>query len=92
MLRVNENKDEIIFRAVPIKEWIIAGILAFILISGVSLWLYYGAISSGLVWLVYFSVFLGGALLFFLINEAITIKINKPGKTISIRKQSFIKL
>lgn len=91
MLRVRQNKEEITICTVPVKEWIISSILGFILISVISLWLYYGAISSGLVWLGFFSVFLGGYLIIFLINEATTIKINKHSKTISIRKQNFIK-
>jgi hypothetical protein len=91
MLRVRQNEEEIIIRTVPVKEWIIGSILGFILVSVISLWLYYGAVSSGSVWLVFFSVFLGGYLIIFLINKATTIKINKPGKTISIRKQNFIK-
>lgn len=36
MLRITENKDEIIVRLVPIKEWIIASTAALILISAIS--------------------------------------------------------
>jgi hypothetical protein len=90
MLRITENKDEIIIRTVPIKEWIIASIITLVFISVVSVWLFYGANSSGLVWLIYFSVFLCVMLLFFL-NEATSVKINKSGKTVSIRKQNLFK-
>ena len=90
MLRIKENKDEIIVRAIPIRGWITAGVVALILIFIITAWLISRTGVSGAMWIIPYLVFLGGVLFFILqTSPATTIKINKPGETVSIRKQSF---
>jgi len=90
MVRITDNADEITVQSIPVKDWIIAGSFTFVFVSVISLWLLYGANSSGLVWLFYLAVILAGFVFVFM-NEATTIRINKTGKTVSVRKHTFYK-
>ncbi|HEY0459327.1 MAG TPA: hypothetical protein VGC97_09345 [Pyrinomonadaceae bacterium] len=91
MLRITESKDEIIVREVPIIHWTASvTILVVLSLIGYFSFLYKRDIFD-LIWTlgIFFSA---GAFLFYIFAvPATTTKINKPGKTVSIRKQSLIK-
>ena len=90
MLRVAQNKDEIIIRELPVANWIgFSGFTIFLFV------LFLISLSlnkdiSDQLWLTFIGV---GALIFLsfsLLNQIMTIKINKPGQTVSVRKQSLL--
>lgn len=91
MLQIVENTDEMIMREVPYAHW-----LGSFFISATSLFFLYYSLSTAtdsfnLAWIIAISV--SGVIFFFslITNPAITIKINKQKRTISIRKQSLLK-
>src|SRR6476620_3095329 len=91
MLQITKNEDEIIIRELPVAQW-----LNSVIVGGVLFFLVFAALSSvsdlpGLAWSLGIVVPVAGVLLYLLNNPSITIKINKPGKTVSVRKQSLIR-
>jgi len=91
VLKIEANKDEIIIRETPIIGWIsgflIAIILFFIAYYGLSATADFHKLSLSIAIIISVAF-----LTFFLfINPAVTTKINKPGQTVSIRRQSHIK-
>ncbi len=91
MLRLTENKDEIIVHEIPLFEWIRAGITGSVFIFIVCAALVSKAHLSDLMWIIWVLAPLGAFLLLSLTTPATTVKINKPGKTVSIRRQSLFK-
>jgi hypothetical protein len=91
VLKIEESKDEIIIRETPALEWIGGFVTAVILF-----WIVYSAVSASID---YHGFALGLAILIsvafltfsLLMNPAVITKINKPGQTVSIRKQSPLK-
>lgn len=90
MLRVTENNDEIIIREMPVAKWsssLLAAIFLFIAVFGMSS----GTFSSNMTWILATSAFIGAICWFQTFNTLTTIKINTPGKIVSVRKQSLLK-
>ena len=88
MLRVAQDKEEIIIRELPIGSWI--GAAAIIVVLSVLVgYLYFSEATVSQIWLV---VFCGGAFISIfqaLLSPLTTIRINKPGQTVAVRKQSL---
>jgi len=91
MLQITKSKDEIVIRETPVAQWINSVIIAAILFLLVFFVLSFVADFSGLAWSLGIIVSVAGFLLYLLDNPSITIKINKPGKTVSVRKQSLLR-
>ena len=92
MLRVTEKQDEIIIRELPVWKWSIAGIEALFLVFITTAWFISNEGRSFSFWIIPFLFFFGTSLYSLLqMNPATTIRINKPGKTISVRKRSLLK-
>jgi len=90
MLQISKSKDEIVIRELPVAQWFNS-----VIVGAVILLLFFTALSSvpdltGLAWSLGIIVPVVGVLFYLLSNPSITIKINKPGKTVSVRKQSLL--
>src|SRR5215211_6781337 len=90
MLRVAQNKDEIIIRELPIARWSSFSALAIFLSLPFSIAFSSSRDFSEQFWLIGIGV--GGVVCLFLalMSPITTTKINKPGQTVSVRKQSLI--
>ena len=92
MLRITENKDEIIIREIPVLSRINAGVVMLILAFVIPVIM--NSIENTLQ-MIFFTFFylslLGGFIFYLLKNPSLTVKINKPGQTVSVRKQSLIR-
>jgi hypothetical protein len=91
MLRVRQNKEEIIIRELPIIRWISFLGLAVVLFLPVFVFFPSHKDSFDLFWSIGMSIGVIVCLIFALTNPITTTKINKPGQTVSVRKQSLIK-
>ncbi len=91
MIRVRQDKDEIIIREIPITSRNIFSVLSLIFLAVIYLLLRPGIYFSDN--LLILSVIFGTVIsLYWIISDSvITTKINKPAQTVSIRKQSLIK-
>jgi hypothetical protein len=90
MLRVAQNKDEIAIREIPVARWLGFAALALLISIPVLIALSSSGDLSEKFWLVGLG---GGALsclLLALLNPVTTTKINKPGQTVAVRKQSLL--
>jgi len=91
MLQITKNEDEIVIREIPVAQWICSVIVAAVLFLLVFIVLSSVTGFSGIAWSLGIIVAVAGFLLYLLDNPTITIKINKPGKTVSVRKQSLLR-
>ena len=86
MLRIENRKDEIIVRELPFVEWITFFVFAVILAL-----MAYASYKNSSQWFWILGI-AGLVNFYFLLTKPLTTtKINKPGKTVSVRKQSLIK-
>ncbi len=92
MLQITENKDEVIVREIPVVQWIQSFIMINIFLLIGFFWVLTAAgFVSNAVWSFGFIVPIGAFILAMLLNPSITTKIDRPGKIISVKKQSLIK-
>jgi hypothetical protein len=91
MLQITKNKDEIVVREISVAQWLYSLIIAVILFFSVFIGLEKLTHSLTLAGILGTSVSFTGILLYLMANPSTTIKINKQGQTISIRKRSPIK-
>lgn len=91
MLRITGNKDEITIREISVVHWIYSILVGAVLFSVVLLGLSALTQLFGLALSIAALISIAGFLLYFSAVPATTTKINKPGKTISVRKQNFLR-
>src|SRR6185369_2777545 len=91
MIQVSRNKDEITVREILIGHWfnsvLVGGVLFFAVLLGLS------ALTKifGLALCIAAPISILSFLLYYWDGPATITKINKPGKTISIRKHNFLR-
>ena len=90
MLRVAQNKDEIIIRELPVLKWINAALaaVAVFFIALITISVFTGI--RDLFRLLFLIAPLVGFVLYLLNYPTITTKINTRGRTVSIKKQSLL--
>ena len=91
MLRITENKDEIIVREIPFFDWVRAAVAGLIFFFIVCAALASKENLSDLLWVLILLTPIGAFLLFLLTTPTFSVKINKPGKTVSVRRQNLFK-
>ena len=90
MLRAAQNKDEITIREIPVARWFGYSALAIFLSIPLFITISRQENYSELFWLIGLG---GGALICLVLaltNPITTTRINQPGQTVSVRKQSLL--
>jgi hypothetical protein len=91
MLRITGNNEQLMIRELPIVQWGFAFFVSIALILGIYFMFSLEDLSFSWIAPSLTMSIAAGILLFNLFtNPSTTIRINRPGKTISIRKQSLI--
>lgn len=88
MIDITKNKDEIVVREISVRQWLNSFIIAAILFVAAFFGIVTLTDSSTLAWILGTTISVTGLLLYLLDNPSTTIKINKKGETVSVRKQS----
>lgn len=91
MLQVTRNKNEITVREILVAHWIYSVLIGAVLFFAVLLGIFALTLLFSLALSIAALISIAGFLLYYWDGPATTTKINKTGKTISIRKQNFLR-
>jgi hypothetical protein len=91
MLRITGDSEEVIIREMPVLQRVNAVVVAASLFFIALFLIASGADLSILAWSLFLFAPIAGFLFYLLNKPSITIKINRPGRTVSVRKRSLLK-
>jgi hypothetical protein len=91
MLRIKGDSEEVIIREMPVLQWFNAAVVALCLFLFALLMIAYGTDLAVLAWSSVIFAPIAGFLIYLLTRPSITIKINRPGQTVSVRKRSLFR-
>ena len=91
MLRITGDSEEVIIREMPVLQRVNAFVVAASLFFIALFLIASGADLSILAWSLLLFAPIAGFLFYLLSKPSITVKINRPGQTVSVRRRSLLK-